>query len=256
VSALCASCGSRQPVGGLLVCAGCERAVREGLRELPGLYEDLLQPTRPGRGGKVRLAGHEPPLVRADEPRRAREAIRNCLVTWCLVLAEDFGVGYPADTVEAMCHTVGVQAGRLLATEHADQLHHDVTGAVREARRRAYLSRPERIPIGHCPACRTMVRAKPEEETITCPGCGDAGVLSWWVGRLVLGPDAGQHASARDLAPWLSVRTGTVVQQGTIRQWASRGLLIRQGRDGQGRTLYDIASALRIALGRQRSVRV
>ncbi len=33
------------------------------------------------------------------------------------------------------------------------------------------------------------------------------------------------------------------VPAATIRQWARRGKLTRQGRDGKGRTLYDINEA-------------
>ena len=255
----CASCGLRRPVGDLRVCSGCERAVREGLRELPDLYDGLLTPTRPGGRSPVRLTGHAPPLPLADVPRREREAMRACLVTWCLILAEDFGMSLPADTVEAMAHTVAVQAGRLLASEHADQLHHDVTRAVRDARRSAYPSRPDTLPLGRCPTvlddgstCDAMVRARPEDEAVTCPGCGDSGVLTWWHPRLVPAVEGGPLATAADLAPWLSIQNGRPVTQQAIRHWAHRGLLGRHGKDQAGRTLYNVAETRQVAETRHR----
>lgn len=36
--------------------------------------------------------------------------------------------------------------------------------------------------------------------------------------------------------------------QGTIRRWASQGLLIRKGTDGGGRALYDLADVYRVSV--------
>jgi hypothetical protein len=248
--ALCASCGLRQPVGGLRVCPDCERGIREALRAFPGLYAALLIPTRPGGRSPIRLRGHAPPLPIQDRPRQERAAIRACLVSWCLLLAEDFGCTLPADGVEVMVHHVAVQAGRLLASDHAERLHHDVTTAARHARRCAYPSRPERLAIGRCPAqlddgstCGATVRARPEDENVTCPGCGDAGVLSWWHTRLVPSVDGSPLATGADLAAWLSVQTGRVVTEQAVRHWAHKGHITRHGKDLRGRTLYSVAQA-------------
>jgi DNA-binding transcriptional MerR regulator len=37
------------------------------------------------------------------------------------------------------------------------------------------------------------------------------------------------------------------VPSGTIRRWAHHGWLTRQGRDGRGRTLYDLGQVERVA---------
>jgi hypothetical protein len=178
----------RQTTHGLQVCGTCETAVRNGLRDLPGLWDELaVKPTTGIRSGR-QDDGQPQPL--GDEQRRARSAIRACLVSWCLVLHEEetWKLALPEDTIEAMAHLIGVQAGRLLASEHADQLLADVTSLVREARRRTYRGRGHAVrvqcpgPVGGEP-CGSWVGIDPDEQAENvCRMCGATGTTSWWIG--------------------------------------------------------------------------
>ena len=243
----CDGCKVATAADGLQVCAWHERRVRDGLRDIPGLWADLGDPRRakvaPGPRGD-----DGPPLLIADDQRQARSAIRLLLVSWCKVLADDWGLTLPADTVRAMSHHVAVQAGRLLASEHADQLVSDIEGAVGEAWR---LARPGRV-VGvrvPCPSCARPVRLDPEADTIRCP-CGEWGDLTWWRGALQVSDPPGA-LTLRELVEWLAIAHRIRVTTKTVDSWARRGKLSARGVDEQGRTLWDTIEATAVAL-RQR----
>ena len=220
----CRGCLPRLAAIGLQVCGPCERRVSDGLREIPALHDALLTPTKAG-GRQGRITGSpEPPQPMRDEPRWEREAIRAMLVSWCLLMAEDYGMSLPADTVQAMAGHVHRQTIRLLAGEHADQLTHDVTLAVGDARRRAYPSRPDWAVIGEH-ACGGLVRARASTGTATCDGCTVEAVIDWWRQELPSSDD--DLLTDREAQAWLLLAYGRQVSLAAVRQWASRGLITR-----------------------------
>lgn len=202
------------------VCTRCEHQTRDGLRDLPGLWADLGD-TR--RGQRPRTGGRsaDAPQPISGEAVAARSAIRACLVAWCLILEEDFRMQVPADTVRAMARHVAVQAGRILAhPEHADQLVHDVTTAVREARRLAY---PVSSLTVEC-TCGQRVRVDQDPDVVTtCRGCDEAGTSLWWQERLV--PETTELMTARIGVDWLSREHRITVEEDAVRQWVRRGYL-------------------------------
>jgi ribosomal protein S27E len=167
------------------------------------------------------------------------------------VLAEDWSLTLPADTVRAMAHHVAVQAGRLLASGHADQLVHDVRGCVATARRLTSPSRRQPIRVA-CPDCGERVALSTDpDEAVRCRGCGTWGVLAWWREQLV--PDLDAPMTLRDASDWLLVHHGRDVPLETLRTWSKRAdgqgnaLLVEVGRDNQGRKLFDPLAVAELA---------
>jgi hypothetical protein len=210
----------RPAAPGLWVCLRCEHQVRAALRDLPGLWADLGDTRRGKRLDNSAPSAEKPPPL-SDDARNARSAIKAALVAWCFILDEDFGMSLPADTVRAMAHHVAVQTGRLLASEHADQLVHDVVTAAREARRLAY---PVSSLTVECSCgCRVRIDQDPDVRT-TCAGCGEAGTSTWWLHQLV--PDALQPMTAEEGVAWLANAHRIQVSAEMIRQWAARGHVV------------------------------
>lgn len=194
---------------------------RDALRDLPALWADLGD-TRRGQPIGRRAPAAERTLALSDAARQARSAIRASLVAWCLIMADDYGLSLPPDTVRAMAGHVATQAGRLLAsTEHADQLAHDMITAASEARRLAYPVVSVTVEHG----CGARVRLDSDPDVITrCPGCAEAGNAPWW--RLQLAPETLQPMTIAQGVAWLQRAYGLEVEPDAVRQWAARGHLV------------------------------
>jgi hypothetical protein len=243
--AACDGCLPARPAPGLWVCERDEKRVREFLRDMPALWADLAQPI-PGRraGGTPKVDGLELHL-------HTRHAIRACLVAWCIVLHEDYGMTYPADTVRAMAHHVSVQAGRLLDSEHADQLVHDVEHLYGTAWALARPSSGSTFTIECECGARVPIDTEPDV-MIRCPNrdCGEAGVLSWWIEHSAPPVDFVTIKGAPDVL-WGTYRLR--VTEAMVEHWATRGKIAPSGvedADGPGRpaAVYFVRQILRVAL--------
>ena len=98
----CRGCLPAIATTGLLVCTYDERRARDGLRDAPGLYDDLGDPrtsTRPRTGSSGSDSGS--PMLLSPERITARDNLRRFLVTWCMILEDDYALTMPADTVRA-----------------------------------------------------------------------------------------------------------------------------------------------------------
>ncbi len=249
----CAGCMPAVAVSDLQVCGWHERRILDGLDELPGLWVDLADPRRSKPLGGVRSASTGSPMLISDDARHARSAIKALLASWCLVLAEDYAMRVPADTVEAMAAHVRQHAPRLLNSEHADQLCADLLGHVDEdgdryegaahlARRLAHPSPAARQRI-RCD-CGDWVRVDPDQ-VMTCRTCGTWGVLGWWMARAEVpsGP-----MTLRELADWLLAYRGLNVPHHTLRTWADRGLITPVSTEGARR--FDPIAVATVAQAR------
>jgi hypothetical protein len=237
------------------VCRSCAESARAWLRELPDIHDDLLTPPKRRPGQRV-SGSSEPPQALSDVARRAREAIRAVLVSWCMVLREDRDVSFPRDDIPAIADHIDKHLSWLLESEHADQLLHDLHGIVTEGRCQAYPFRPDRLYIGDCPieiehpdgtlaACGTALRARADERLVTCLGCGTFAAVEWW--QTQLGAFGNDLATGAVASAYLSGIHGRVVPESTIRTWADRGYVPRADRDAKGRTLYRLSDLSRHA---------
>lgn len=246
----CPGCLPAIATTGLQVCAWHERRVRDGLRDLPGLWADLGDPrtsTRPRSGSSGEPPGS--PMLISDNRRAARSAIRALLVSWCLVLADDYALTTPPDTIRGMAHHVAVQAGRLLASEHADQLTHDVETATREAWRLARPGARGGVTVA-CPSCGHRVRLRPDaDQDVRCPECGEHGDIRWW--RAQLAPKVDEPMCSSELLAWLAEHHRITTTEVNLRVMANRGQITRAGRDDLGRTLWDPVEVAAVLIERR-----
>jgi hypothetical protein len=133
-------------------------------------------------------------------------------------LEEGYGVSLPADNVRAMAHVVAVQAGRLLNSEHADQLVHDITGLYRTSLRTAW---PARLMSILC-SCGSRVLVDPDVLMI-CKDCQTMGDLRWWQSKALEEQDR-TPMRLRALVDYLLVRGVNTTYQ-RLRSWADDGVL-------------------------------
>ncbi len=239
----CAGCLPALAADGLRVCLGHEAKVREALRELPSVWADVeasmaLRGKRYGTIGRTSM-----PLPIDDITTGWRDRSRACLVTWVKVLEEDFDASLDGcqDTVQWMADKVGIYAGRLLASEHADQLCSDLLGSTDEdgkrhgdlwgeGRRLAFRGSsgtPQRIKC----SCGTWVTVN-LVDVMTCRGCQEWGDINWWRQREV-GEDPAPM-TLRDLSLWLALHHGRNVPERTLRGMADRGAIVPVQRQGEG----------------------
>ena len=239
----CSGCLPRLSEPGEQVCARCETTVRGGLRQLPGLWVDLLTPTQITNTRTPTNGNQRQPL--SDPAHLMRDAIRAMLTTWTKTLVHERHITTPPDTIRGMAHTIAVHAGWLLNTHHADQLVHDIDWVTRNARRTAAPNPPHGVRIP-CPGCGTRVRLDPDTDITICR-CGQWGTLEWW--RLNVAPELPDgHLDASDLVSWLLIHHQLAVAPATIRQWATRGHITRHKTiHPKPATRYDPVETLAVA---------
>lgn len=243
----CGGCLPRLATDDSLVCERDWTATVNGLRELPGLYVDLLCPTRAGSAGPRVSGSTEKRLPMNDGPRQAREAIDAVLAEWARVLE---GLRYTPTgvTVDSRAAFIRAHAPLLLKhPEHADQLVADVRTLVRNGRRCAYPSSPAGQSMGTCPVvvegetCGTPLRARGDQQTVTCPGCGTTDTPAGFLIRAT--PEAAQPMTTGELIAWLGKVARTQPTEEQVWQWASRGHIQKLGKVGREQT-YDPVAVL------------
>jgi hypothetical protein len=231
------------------VCLRDEERARTALRDLPGLWVDVessMTLKARQRGSRGRGDALPVDVDAADWRLRAKA----CLVGWVKVLEEDYAVSLAEarDDVAWLAHKVGVHAGRLLASDHAGQLHTDVLELAGQGKRLAFRSSSGAPITVACPGCGTRVRLDPDAEWIECV-CGQGGVLMWWRRRLA--PDLGEPMPAPDLIAWLRLNHRYRLTEVQLRQWVTRGHVTADGRDDAGRSLYDPVKVAAVVIQRR-----
>lgn len=248
----CSGCMPKLAEEPLLCCTSCRLRVEDCLAELPGLWDDLVTPTRSG-GSAKRAVGAERPTLLGDEARNARDAAERLLEIWCAVLPpvawgsswpNAWAVppplaapvlirragGIPAKTIPRMASRVSGYVRWLLADPvHADQLIHDVDVVHHEAHRRAYPARPLGHTIGSCPVgtaegpCGGQVRAVvdtlDELGWARCGACQTSADIDWW--QALMPPEAHEWLGMKALRWHLTLHCHRQIGESTIRTWAT-----------------------------------
>jgi len=113
-----------------------------------------------------------------------------------------------------------------------------VKDAVSEADR--CIDRPADVGIvGRCQNCGTSVYAAAEAAVVRCRACGERAARE--------DVREASLAEARGLLPAADLARVLDVDPARVRQWASRGRLVRRRYDADGRPLYRIADGARLA---------
>jgi len=120
----------------------------------------------------------------------------------------------------------------------AAELVREVRDAVSEAERA--IDRPADVGIvGRCQQCGTSVYAAQDAAVVRCRGCGQRAARE--------DVREASLAEARGLLPAADLARVLDVDPARVRQWASRGRLVRRRYDADGRPLYRIADGARLA---------
>ena len=176
-----------------------------------------------------------------------------------------------------MVDVLSRHAGRLLASEHADQLCADLLGWTelidledggtalkqhkglkREGERLAFRSPSRSVRLLCACGVRVPVPTDSEgrvdpDEVFACPGCGEAGVLGWWQRTLV-----GEHPQPMplsDLPDWLAGVHALVVTPRQLRGWADDKTInpverVPSQQGGRSRRLFDPVAVAVVAAER------
>ena len=139
--------------------------------------------------------------------------------------------------VPRTCRFLAEQADQIGQWKSGNRMWDELETLAREVRNVASPPRRDTLPIGECPECETMVRAKAHDPgNIKCKGCGTTDTIDGWIIRVVGNEPL---VTAEQLVPILHKRMGIVASRARIRAWKARGVICASGDDGSGRTLYD-----------------
>jgi hypothetical protein len=146
------------------------------------------------------------------------------------------------DILRAICEHISRHLGTLLAGEHADQLVADLKNAHHSARGKANKARGSNLRI----LCSCGERVPVDDtEIMRCRGCGESGVLSWWVAREAPTDSPPLRLSA---LPEYLLGKGVIATARQVRDWADDGDITPTEGGGAGRRrLYDPAAVLIVA---------
>ncbi|MEU4772950.1 hypothetical protein [Micromonospora sp. NPDC023644] len=249
----CRGCLPRPAADGLRLCEVDTRRLAEDARTAAVLHEELaLTLIRRGRGGERVASSSLSAPVPDDEVMEARQAIRATLVSLVRIIADERGLHLPADEVSALgayvAHHAVWLAAHGAADEHARDLR-DIAGDPR-TRRLAYPAGTDRLYIGDCPLivadldganpgpCGTRLHAYGDQPFVQCTGCGTEETVEWWQRQLV--GEAPVEVDAYTAAADLSLRHRREVTPAMLRKWAFKGDVKPLGKDGKGRTVFDL----------------
>jgi len=196
-----------------LVCDGCRKRLAADLAAIIPAYADLdPAPVRGMSEILTRVFESKPPLnLNELSPRLSGyETPRAILSTLCRIVAEDFALDLPYDSVSLMAEWLGLHLERL-CDEHpaVDDFARDIRQIAGELHvyERAADRTGERV--GRCPRtryddgdpCNTPLACDPYISRITCPRCG----ASW----------------DRDAGGWVKLRAAQLERED---QWQSSGV--------------------------------
>lgn len=139
--------------------------------------------------------------------------------------------------VPAMARFLAGEAAWISGWEYGNRMWDDLTTLAREVRNVASPPRRDTMPLGECPECGTVVRAKAHDPgNIRCKGCGTTDTIDGWIIRVV---GSEPLVTATQLVPILHKRMGIVATPSTIGTWLNRGVIHSSDTDTRGRALFD-----------------
>jgi hypothetical protein len=170
----CAGCLPRLAADGLRLCHVHTRRIAEDAQRAAELHDELsLRLTGAGQASE-RMSG-TPDHGTDLDPRavEARATIRHTLVAWCRLIADQRGIGLPADTVLALGKFVAKHAEWLAATEYADEVSVELHDLVSVAYPVAYPSGARVFPVAACPheGCGGTIKAVLRRTDSLLPSC-------------------------------------------------------------------------------------
>lgn len=149
----CRGCLPGWAADGLRLCAVCLTRLGDNAVKAAELYDELelmLKTTGAGGRSSSKPGPGTPPR---DAVVDMRATIRHILASWCRLIAEERGIGLPADEVTAMGGYMGRHAEWLAAGEYAAEVADEVAALASRAWGLAYPSGSRTVEVGPCPLC-------------------------------------------------------------------------------------------------------
>jgi hypothetical protein len=239
--------------------------IRRDLWAIKDTFDEALQPARRATSSHVTTT-KEPPLPIAAHVLDVRADTRRDLIYWTGFIIDnvrDINGDQLQHTprsldVDALVPFIATWVDWLITNtpDDADNLASEATKHARELKGITDPARRDWLPIGECPVtvadpqgnpavCGAKVRAYPERAFIACQSCGTEDTMDWWMSQIV--PEASDLAHADAVIACVASRTYLMLSHTQLRQWASRGLILRHGKDVRGRTLYSSKAVLAYA---------
>jgi hypothetical protein len=224
-----------------------ETALIHALRTIRALWPLMLDQTTAASSG---MPASTDEVMSLDRLISLRHDVTTTLNSWARVVVDDRGITHriPLGTdTEALAVFLERHAEWLSRHPAATEAADEIQTASRHVRAVAIPVRREWLPIGDCPVevlevdqrrpCGGRVRAYPDRQFIRCPDCGTEDTLNWWMTQVI--PQGSDLAHADAVITFVVSRTFRPLSHQQLRQWATRGLVQRHGRDPKGRTLYS-----------------
>lgn len=246
---------------GLYLCQGCVNGIKRNLARLPDLYEQLAEMhTAPAGDGSGRVSGTpEKRLPINPAVAEHRHQIQHDLVWWSIYVADERGIGQPADGRPAttaaylLTHVEWIAARRECAEELPPVLRSlagRAGGLIDPARKMQTGERCRMLPDGvqRCAGVVTMVIRDDEIWSARCDVCGPqeaapymrAKVRDRWV--------------TADRVVTYAASLGHRIGAATVRQWAHRGHIVQE--EAEGRVWYELGSVEKYLSGRKQREKV
>jgi hypothetical protein len=229
-----------------------ETALIHALRTIRALWPLMLDHSTAASSG---MPASTDEVMSLDRLISLRHDVTTTLADWTRVVVEDRGITHriPLGTdTEALAVFLERHAEWLSRHPAATEVADEIQTASRHVRAVAIPVRREWLPIGDCPVevltgvgdagverrpCGGRVRAYPNRQFIRCPDCGTEDTLGWWMTQVI--PQGTDLAHADAVITFVVSRTFRPLSHQQLRQWATRGIVQRHGRDPKGRTLYS-----------------
>lgn len=236
------------PSDGTFLCKTCLIALRIDLGDVPALLGELditaARLDHIATSGAHR-GGGETPLPYKPQATEAIWVLHTTLTAWTVDL------GGSRDTSADMARWLYSRLDVIRLRPDADQIHDELTYAIREARR--VIDRPtdRRMFLGRCgaptrSACAEELHGLPWQDTVTCPSCDtEWGIRERraWMLRVV----EDEVRTAPTLAALLT-QLGATVAVEDIQRWAKQGRLHWISMDSNKRRRYRAGDVLDLAL--------
>lgn len=218
------------------------------LRTIRALWPAMLNQTTAASSG---MPASTDEVLSLDRLISLRHETTTTLNSWARVVVEDRALthGIPLGTdTEQLAVFLERHAEWLSRHPAATEAAEEIQTASRHVRAVAIPVRRDWLAIGDCPVevvhpddqrhpCGGRVRAYPDRQFIRCPDCGTEDTLAWWMTQVI--PQGSDLAHADAVITFVVSRTFRPLSHQQLRQWATRGLVQRHGRDPKGRTLYS-----------------
>lgn len=255
------TCACGQPLrDNATLCHRCTSRFEKNLAEIPALAGEVqtsrLRQSRIGRGNVgVTSRSAEHPLPFDDRPAKRAKELLLVLRTWCGVVVERQGKGWPRDTIEDSAVFLLGSLRWLRHQNDAPDAAEQIGRAVR--RLRSTVDRPADVMYAGICSALTPVEI---DDTVTVVQCSEHLYVPFGREKITCPQCGAQHDTARRQEVLLAAledqlshialltrglsRLGQEVNESTIRSWVLRNRLFPRGQDDLGRQLYRIGDVL------------